>query len=227
MNKILYSIGEKFSEYVAKISKNKFKWLVLIGLIIVVGIGLYLKKDKDAANETPKPSDIISQYQEQLPQLKEKAGNGSSVDLQNYAIAQYATGDVAGAEQTYRKQIEKGGENAMVHNNLANSLRDQKKYDEAVEEYKKAISQSPQTLTYYANLGGLYQYNLKDADRAVEIYLQGIEKNPDYVDLYVLVALVYEQKDDNEKAAEYFEKALELQESNGAAKAGLERMGIK
>jgi Flp pilus assembly protein TadD len=144
--------------------------------------------------------------------------------LQNYGIAQYATGDVSGAEATYRKQIEKEPKSVIAHSGLANALRDQKKFDQAIEEYRKVIELSPSTTTAYVNLASVYQYSLKQMDQAIGVYRQGIEKNSKSVDLQVLLGIAYEQENKIEDAKKAYAAALEISAENQAAKAALERL---
>jgi tetratricopeptide (TPR) repeat protein len=215
--------------------KNK-KFVTIAGVVIVIVILIvfaFIKKSsfmgkfvsqKSADNKQNGANTLIDQYKSSLPNLAEKSKSNNAQDLQNYAVAQYATGDVAGAETTYKKQIEVDKNNAIAHNNLANAYRDQGNYEDAIKEYKAAISISPQTTTSYINLGNMYQYSLGKTDQAMEVYKEAIDQNKDSVDLYVLLAGTYEASSDKDNAKKYFQKALEIQPENQAAKVGLERI---
>ncbi len=203
-----------------------FVIVFVVCIVIIIAGAVFLWKDKDKKTEKQESSkDLVSQYNDQLDELKEKAQNGNSQDIQNYAIAQYATGDNQGAEQTYRKQIEKGGDSALVRNNLANALRDQKKTDEAINEYKEAINKDKNLISAYLNAGSVYQYSLQKPDSAVEIYKQGIENNSNNIDLRVFLAQAYEQMKDVENAKKIYHEILEMQSENVAAKTALQRLG--
>ncbi|HMN19042.1 MAG TPA: tetratricopeptide repeat protein [Candidatus Moranbacteria bacterium] len=195
---------------------------VLAGAALIVYFyGYWTRK------EVRSPQNIQEHYKRDLPELKKKAEGGNAADLQNYAIAQYATGDAAGAEQTYRKQIQADPQSALAHNNLANALRDQRKYQEAAQHYEKAMEISPAMLSAYVNLGSVYQYSLKDMVKAAEVYERGIKNNPNSADLYMLLAILKEQVGDKEDAAISYRKVLEINPAKEAAKAALERLGEK
>jgi tetratricopeptide (TPR) repeat protein len=195
-------------------------------LLSVVGGGFLVWKFKQkSAPDVQSPKDLVSQYRVQLDDLKKKSESENPQDIQNYAVAQYATGDAQGAEQTYRKQVEKGGDSAMVRNNLGNALRDQKKFDEAIGEYKEAINKDKSLISAYLNMGSVYQYSLQDPSKAIDVYKQGIENNPKTADLYIFLAQAYEQTKDTEAAKSTYKAVLEIQSENAAAKAGLKRLG--
>lgn len=207
------------------LSDNKKKASVVCLAVVVAGaltaLFVYKHKDKVAQKE---PSGLIDQYRKQLPELKKKSENGSASDLQQYGIALYATGDFAKAEEVYKKQAQQDEKNPMVHNNLANALRDQKKFEEAIAEYQKAIELNPKSTNTYLNLASVYQYSLNDFDKAMEVYKKAIESDSQNVDFLNMAALAWEQHGDTEKAKEYFQKVLQIQDSNQAAKAGMQRI---
>lgn len=214
--------------------KRKIILLVLAVVILTGLIGGYAKRSAIVAKFSAKKNidnkktngagSLVEQYKNSLPELKNKAENNNPNDLQGYAVAQYATGDVAGAEMTYRKQIKVDGNNAVAHNNLANALRDQGNYEEAIKEYKEAISLDPKVMTSYINLGNMYQYSLDKKDEAVKVYQEAISQNPDSADAYVLLGILYEGSGDKDGAKKNFQKVLDMQPENQAAKAGLDRL---
>jgi tetratricopeptide (TPR) repeat protein len=214
--------------------KRKIILLALVVVILTGLIGGYAKRGAIVAKLSAKKNidnkktngagSLVDQYKNSLPELKNKAENNNPNDLQGYAVAQYATGDVAGAETTYRKQIRVDGNNAVAHNNLANALRDQGNYEEAIKEYKEAIRLDPKVMTSYINLGNMYQYSLDKKDEAVKVYQEAISQNPDSADAYVLLGILYESSGDKDSAKKNFQEVLDMQPENQAAKAGMERI---
>jgi len=168
--------------------------------------------------------DLIDKYRTQLPELAEKAKSGNTDDLHEYAVAQYATGDPVGAEKTYRAQIAKGGDDAEVHNKLANALRDQQKFAEAAVEYEIAIAKDKKLLKAYYNLGSMYQNMMDDGERAIETYKKGIENNPKSADMFFYLGVAYEKTGDMKNAKESYASALGINGNNIAAKTALERL---
>ena len=200
--------------------------VLLIAVGAVVKFGFMRKKPSAETSQENKPAidNLIDTYRDQLGDLKKKAEGNNPADLQNYAVAQYATGDAAGAVDTFEKQIAVDPNNLTAHNSLGNALRDVQKYDDAIKEYEKAIQLSPQTVTSYINLGNLYQYVLKQKDKALDAYQRGIKANPESADLNVLAGILKEEDSDKEAAKQFFLEALKIQPDNQAAKAGMERV---
>lgn len=200
--------------------------LVLAVAVLAVWAAIVHHK-RSEMKEAPKPAasnNIIDKYKSQLPDLEKKAQSGKAGDLKNYAVAQYATGDAQGAADTYTKLIQSGAQAAVNYNNLANALRDQKKYDEAIKNYESAISKDKNLLSAYFNLGSVYQYNLGQIDKAIDVYKEGIQNNPKSADLEVFLGQAYEQMKDTANAKSAYEAALKLQSTNAAAKAALDRL---
>jgi len=175
---------------------------------------------KDRAQE------LREKLQKELPELQKKAlENPEDANLQqNLAIAQYATGDKKKAEESYKKSISLNEKNHVAHNNLGNVYRDLGKYQDAEREYLEAKKQNSKYAVAYLNLGGLYEYYLKDNQKAIDIYLEGIKENPAYFDFYNILANLYNKIGDKEKAKEYYEMSLEINNDNPAAKRGLEQL---
>lgn len=211
-----------------ELSADKKKGILIL-LLIVATVSIYYwrinKQHKlGKIDVDDQAQSVIEEYQSQLPELKNKAESNTSTDLQNYGVALYATKNLDKAEDVYRKQVSVDPSNSVAHNNLGNVLRDLTKYGESIKEYEEAIKLAPKTLSSYANLGSVYQYQQMNIDKAVDVYKMAIEANPDSVDMYILLALAYEQKKDNSNAAKTYEKILSLQGDNQAAKIGLERI---
>lgn len=222
------AIKKETSEIKNGSNKRALKAVVFIVVIVGIIVGGFFAWPKISQKlNKPKPvaENAIEQYRQDLKNLKKQAEtSGSKEDLQAYGIAQYATGDAAGAVDTYTKQIAKDDKNIIAHSGLANALRDQKNFEQAIVEYKKVIELAPTDISAYVNLASVYQYQLKQMDKAVEVYNQGIEKNPKSTDLQLLLAMAYEQAADKDNAKSTYEKVLATDESNAAAKAAMERL---
>lgn len=215
----------KFKEAANFLLAHKRKVIAICLAIVVCGsAGLFFISKFKSNRDSNQPTGLIGEYKKQLPQLEKKAKSGDPKDLQQYGIALYAVGDLAKAEETYRAQIKVDDRNPMAHNNLANTLRDQKKFEQAIEEYRRAVELAPQNENSYLNLASVYQYSLKDFDKALEVYQNAMEANPENVDFMNMAAMAYEQKGDEDNARQYFEKVLAKQADNQVAKAGLERL---
>jgi outer membrane protein OmpA-like peptidoglycan-associated protein len=80
--------------------------------------------------------------------------------------------DIKAKENYYKKALDHPCDDqivlAKIHNNLADVFENQKKFPEAVAEYKKAIENDPGLPTPYISLGDVYS-KLKDK-KSAEIY---------------------------------------------------------
>lgn len=85
----------------------------------------------------------------------------------------------------------------------------QGKYEQAIEEYKKAINADPEFSTAYLYLGDTY-YKLNKYDDAIQQYSEAIKKDPKNKRPYHYLGDAYLAKNNVEKAIENYQKALEI-----------------
>ena len=217
------------------VSRKNKKGIIFGSIMVLVLIGFFLgknsivQKSKHGADQpdnqvVSSSAALVEKYKKELPDLKKKADSGNQDDLQNYGMAQSETGDLVGAEATYRKQVDLESGSVTAHNNLANALRYQGKFDDAISEYREVIKMAPHSISSYSNLANLYQYFLGKNEEAIDVYKEAIAQNKDSAEAYVLLANVYESSGDNNSAKEYFQKAHDIQPENSAAVDGLERL---
>lgn len=73
------------------------------------------------------------------------------------------------------------------------------KYDEAIENLKKAIDLDPKKTEAHFNLGVVYA-NKKDYDNALKEMEETLKINSGNVNAHYIMAMIYEKKKDKEKA---------------------------
>ena len=98
--------------------------------------------------------------------------------------------------------------------NYAQKLNLDKKYIEAIEQYRNIMKYSGFPINIYKNIG-LCMKSIGNADLAIKFLKRFEEISPDKEDVYVYLAdLTYTDIKDNRKAIEYYEKALEKNPNN-------------
>lgn len=98
--------------------------------------------------------------------------------------------------------------------NYAQKLTLDKKYIEAIEQYRDIMKFSGFPINIYKNIG-LCMKSIGNADLAIKFLKRFEEISPDKEDVYVYLAdLTYTDIKDNKKAIEYYEKALEKNQNN-------------
>ena len=91
----------------------------------------------------------------------------------------------------------------------AKELRQEGKFEQAIENYSKAIELKPDYAYAYINRGNLYLKTGK-TEAALKDYNKAIELKPDYVVCYDNLGLAYAYKGEYPEAIKSFEKAIEL-----------------
>lgn len=98
--------------------------------------------------------------------------------------------------------------------NYAQKLNLDKKYIEAIEQYRNIMKYSGFPINIYKNIG-LCMKSIGNVDLAIKFLKRFEEISPDKENVYVYLAdLTYTDIKDNRKAIEYYEKALEKNPNN-------------
>lgn len=100
--------------------------------------------------------------------------------------------------------------------NYSKRLVSEKKYIEAIEQYRAIMDYSGFPVTVYKNIG-LCMKAIGNADMAIKFLKRFEEISPDKEDVYTYLAdITYTDIKDNIKAIEYYEKALDKNRNNYA-----------
>lgn len=119
--------------------------------------------------------------------------------------------DYGKAKDFFEKAIKIDKDFAEAHNNLGYAYEKLGKNNEAIDEYKKAISnllyRTPEKAYY--SLGRLY-YRAKRYDEAIEVYNKALKRAPDYYPCYYGLALAYNAKGNYGEASSAITKAIDV-----------------
>ena len=96
---------------------------------------------------------------------------------------------------------------------LGDALSEQKKLDEALAAYSKAIEIDPQSTNAYFSLGRFFSEQ-KKPDKAIAAFQKIIEINPKSILGYVGLGVELATQKNTEKAVQYFRKAVEIEPKN-------------
>lgn len=94
-----------------------------------------------------------------------------------------------------------------------NELYTQKRYEEAIEEYKNILEANPGLYVINRNIGNCY-YELEDYDSAIKYYEKVLEEEPDSEETLITLGNIYLEKGELEKGLSYFEKIDEEKITN-------------
>jgi len=212
-------------------SKSHKKAIILSVVILLVAAGgttwWLVSRGDDQRKAMAGP--VAAEYQKRLPEL-EKATKDKPNDPtahKNYAVALYATGDLAKARDEYERVVKLNNKDATAYNNLGNVYRDMNNTKKAIESYRTSISLNKSSINTYVNLANVQLYNQKDTNAAIATYKDGLKSLPNNEQLQLLLGIAYEQADQIDNAKKTYEEILAKHRDNAAAKANLERLNDK
>lgn len=113
----------------------------------------------------------------------------------------------------FEHALEVTDNNALAHNNLANALADEGRFDEALEHISAALRINPNDAGAYNNFGNILTEKGK-FEAAVPYFYKAIQLNPDYADAHYNLAIALEAREKIDDALIQYRKALSLNPGN-------------
>jgi len=112
------------------------------------------------------------------------------------------------------------GPTARAYLGMAECVRGQYRFDEALEYLKKAVEAEPRNLKALSELGNL-ALQFGDLDLGVDCLKRSLEIEPNQAEVYSLLAKAAQQKGDRTQAIESLQKLLDLSPKDGVASHNL------
>ncbi len=153
-----------------------------------------------ASGENPDSPDIRKAIELDPKFVPAYVGLGTSYFFKKRAYGQ--------ASEYFRKAAELAP-SAQIHNLFGTALRTQGHYNEAIDEYEKAIKENPNYAPAYMNLGITYYY-LNKFNQNIDNQKKAISLNPNYPDAYFFMAQGFERANNPQQAMIYYKKFLEI-----------------
>jgi len=122
------------------------------------------------------------------------------------------TEDIDSAIKSYCEAIKLNPKNAVSYNKCAMALWQKDYIEEAIIAYHKAIGINPDYYSAYNNLGVIYLDGIRNLKEAKKLFEKAVSIKPDYVMANFNLGRVLQETGKNVEAAQYYQKALELNE---------------
>lgn len=137
--------------------------------------------------------------------------NPNDVDIYiSLGSAFYDKGDYNNALAVYRTALEINPSNARIHCNLGYLLWGKGQIEESIKEYELAIKLDSSYDIAYNNLAVIYLDDLGHVQKALELFSNAVESNPNYALAHYNMGRAMAIKGDKVEAARLFQIALNL-----------------
>lgn len=125
----------------------------------------------------------------------------------------------------YRASISLFENNIFSWNNLGVSYQEIGEYEKAEASFKKITEISPGDVPNYRKLANLYLYDLTEKENEIPSLIEeGLQRVPDHPDLLSYLAVYWQNKGENEKAIEYYERLLKVNPLNQVVRDELNKL---
>ena len=133
------------------------------------------------------------------------------------------------AERYLQQSLRIKPDNAKALNELGAVQRHRGKNDEAINSFNRAIELAPDDSEPYMGLGDTYFYGTSDYEKAVDAYVQGLQREPDNEVAAYNVGFSYNDLGQFQNALTYLNKAVQLKPGYVEARAemGFAQMKLK
>ena len=125
------------------------------------------------------------------------------------AAGRKALGQLAEAEQSFRRATELNPTNAEVHNNMGVTLRAQGKLAEAIAAYHRALEINPANAEAHYNMGNALQEQGK-LEEAVSAFHRALEIKPTYADAHNNMGVTLKEQGKLEEALASYAEAIRI-----------------
>jgi len=177
---------------------DRYTYLPQIGLIVAVVWAI---------------RDLTISWRNRRPILATTAGGVIAVLM---VCASIQTSYWRNSESLWRHTLACIPENSRAHNNLANTLIPQGRFDEAINHYQQALRIEPNYFEVHNNLGNALALRSRFGEAMVQ-YQEALDTDPECLEAHYNLGDALLRTGRYEAALEHFEKALEI--NPGFAKA--------
>lgn len=127
----------------------------------------------------------------------------------NFGVAQKETGDLSGAEKSYRRALVRAPDDPVVQNNLGNTIAAAGRAEEAVEHYRKAVALDPAYADAKANMGVALRDG-GDTEGALAFLAEAVEEHPSHAVLLNAYGNTLRQAERIGEAIDVLKQALDV-----------------
>ena len=121
----------------------------------------------------------------------------------------YKSGELLITEKKIIKEIEKNPNSFFLYDFLGIVLSNQKKFNEAVINFRKSIKINPNYAQGYSNLGAEL-FKLKKVDESINILNQAIKINPNFAEPYFRLGVIFKQLNKTNESILCYQKAIQI-----------------
>jgi tetratricopeptide (TPR) repeat protein len=162
-------------------------------------------------------------HEEGLARIEQAVRIDPALDTERYryALGAHARGDAARAIANFSAMSTVGLDDANLHTRVADSFARQGMYEEAAQEYSRALKLAP----HYADVRCRYGQTLMALGQpreAAEQFREALRVNERYADAHAQLGLALRRMNLQADAQAEFRRALELNPDNPVAKKELE-----
>lgn len=128
------------------------------------------------------------------------------------------------AEAIFRTVLE-SHEDPVVYSNLGLALFNQKRFEEAVSMYEKAILLDDSRSARFVSLAHVY-HEMGETNKALKNFEQAAAREPRNINYLFIISDYYQQKGESLKVRETLDRILDIEPFNEEAKERLSCLGI-
>lgn len=166
--------------------------------------------------------------QELVDKLKHRGDGDGSPELEaqyQRAQAQVQTGNNAEAIRILEALLKENPDYTLAHNDLGVLYYRDGDMQKALQHYESAVTLEPTNHIYLKNLAEYYLFVMGEIEKALELYVVILKKNPQDVEALMAAGRISEQFENYEQAKIFYEAILDAEPWHMEASERLAAMG--
>lgn len=174
-----------------------------------------------SAEEKKKHEDAILEIKKAIANSDKQGNPNYAKQYQRLGEHYEALGYLGRAERAFVASRKEGTDETVSFLNLARVNQEMRYFKKSVNLYRQAIDRDPNRPDIYQKLAELYFYDLKDSLTARGVYIEGLSKTGNNLDLMKLFAQFLEFSGDRREAYIYWDAVLQKDRQNKSVEAYL------
>jgi tetratricopeptide (TPR) repeat protein len=168
------------------ISQSQKKWIIIAILVLLIGGFIIMSNGTDQVVKQP---------------VKD--------DFRKPPVSSAPSADFSLKEKIYLDSLKDEPDNARLHAELGDLYFENKRFQQAIEEYRRAVNIDPNDADSYNDLGLALHYTGKSGE-AVETLKKGAQMNDSYQRIWLSYGFILASTGNNVEAASALEKAISI-----------------
>jgi tetratricopeptide (TPR) repeat protein len=195
---------------------------ILVGLQRFEEAEMHYRKVLEVDPQHGEAATVLRKLEDRRGERTVETGSAETIYFRAKRMAE--SGDMEGASRILQRLVNLHPGFGLAHNDLAVLNYRMGDKEQALSHYEAAVRLEPENIIFQKNLGDFYYVEQKRVKDALEVYVKVLEIEPEDIETLLALGNICRETQQNEDAVVFFERVLEIEPWNQAARVGLDAL---